>query len=148
MRFSPLKSTTVCVPAGTGVGWTRTLTSLPDAGAPSPSSTVTRTVRGARSGFVALLFAYCSARMRFCTRAGVALALRVTTRSLPLVPLPVVVPIGVPASLTVVPLTAIVPRLLTASTSCTGHGLATTASVTLPPLKSGESLSVTVAAVP
>ena len=42
--------------------------------------------------------------------------------------------LGVPASLTVVPLTAIVPRLLTASTSCTGHGLATTASVTLPPL--------------
>ena len=77
-----------------------------------------------------------------------ALALKPTTRLLPPWPLDVTVPKAVPPSLTVVPASVMLPRLPMPSTSCADHLLAMMEAVRLPPLKSAESGSVTVAAVP
>ncbi|MCY1271195.1 hypothetical protein D9M68_247830 [compost metagenome] len=85
------------------------------------------------------------------TAAGVALAFRLITRSLLPVP-PVKVPMTTPPKVTFEPETPIcpapVPSFRMARMSSPLARLATMATVTLPPSKSVESLSVTVALLP
>ena len=121
---------------------------------PRPSLTLTLTVRVAVLGSVLVLL-YISAATSVFTRDAVALLLKVTIRSWPLTPSPLlaITPMLTPPTVTTLPTLVpldkdTMPLVSTPSTSCPLWPLAEMCTVRLPPLKLEVSLSVTVTAVP